>query len=238
MRKSVLVSIILISVASVGLIGSTTSKLNLKNQKSETVSSQEEILAKPVSLELKEEVATAPEIKIEEEKKIESKVKKLPVGYHANDLTEKSNLNVTEMENVLKDAPRGTLAKYAKYFVDAEEKYSVNAFALAAIAAQESAWGTSDRAINQNNLTGYAVYNSKSRGSSFSSAGESIMLTAKLLKENYLTPGAENFNGTSIQAANKDYCLKDDSSETDYGWSKNINSIAEELEKIYYDKFR
>lgn len=248
MKKSILVSIILIGVASVGVIGKTTSNLNLEEPKSEQVAVQEEILVKPIPVEPTQEVKAMPEPvaevkpevkkEVKVEKKAEPKVEKLPVGYHANDLTEKSNLSVTEMKNVLENAPRGTLAKYAKYFIEAEKKYSVNAFALAALVAQESAWGTSDRALYQNNLTGYAVYNSKASGKDFDNPGESILKTAQLLKENYLTPGAENFNGTSIQAVNKDYCLTEDSSATDYDWARNINSIANDLEEIYYEQYK
>ncbi|MFR7391797.1 MAG: glucosaminidase domain-containing protein [Anaerostipes hadrus] len=45
----------------------------------------------------------------------------------------------------------------AKAYVKAEEKYHVNAVFLMGIAAHESAWGTSRRAREDNNLTGYGV---------------------------------------------------------------------------------
>ena len=178
-----------------------------------------------------EKAEVKPEPKVD--KKVEKKIEKLPVGYYSNDLTRKSNVNTLEMKEVLENAPRRTLAKYAKDFVEAEQAYGINAFVLAAIVAEESGWGTSELAKSQNNLTGFAVYNSKTRGSSFSSGGESIMLTAKLLKENYLTPNANNYHGRSIQAVNKDYCLNEAGTKTDYNWSRNIDSIANDLEEIY-----
>ena len=174
-------------------------------------------------------------VPIKSKETIEIKDKK-PVGYHFENIGEPSNIEEHELKEVLENAPNDNLAKYAKDIVKAEKFYSVNAFALSAIIAQESGWGRSHRAKTQNNLTGYAVYNSNASGKDFDSAGDSILATAKLLKENYLTPEAENFNGTSITGVNIDYCLTEDSSRTDYNWSKDIHSIAIGLEEIYYER--
>ena len=147
-------------------------------------------------------------------------------SFDSHNVTLKSNATLSHMQRALK----GThLYDYSGAFVDAEIKYGVNAFFIAAIAAQESSWGNSDRAQNQNNLTGHAVYDSLSRGSYFNSGYESIMCTAKLLKENYLTIGGANYNGLSVVDVNENYCLLNDRKTTDYQWSKDVSNIANDL---------
>lgn len=137
-----------------------------------------------------------------------------------------SNATLEHMQRALS----GTgLYQDCQSFIDAEKTYGVNAFFIAAIAAQESGWGTSDRAIYQNNLTGHAVYNSSARGTYFNSRYESIMDTAELLKNEYLTPGGSYYNGHSIVDVNKKYCFLEDKITIDYNWSLKIAEIAEDL---------
>lgn len=148
------------------------------------------------------------------------------VSFNENDVTKTSNTTENHMKRALKDTG---LYKDSYYFVKAEEEYGVNAYFLAAICANESSWGNSSRAINQNNLTGYAVYSRNARGATFSSSEESIMTTAKLLKENYLTPDAICFNGYSVVDVNKKYCFLQDQKTIDYDWSKTVTRIAKDL---------
>ena len=137
-----------------------------------------------------------------------------------------SNATLEHMQRALS----GTgLYQDCQSFIDAEKTYGVNAFFIAAIAAQESGWGTSERAIYQNNLTGHAVYNSGARGTYFNSRYESIMNTAELLKNEYLTPGGSCYNGNSIVDVNKKYCFLEDKITIDYNWSLKIAEIAEDL---------
>lgn len=145
-----------------------------------------------------------------------------------------NHLNALEVSGAtdvhMRRALKGTaLESVANSFVRAEEKFGINAFLIAAIAAQESGWGTSARSKYQNNLTGYAVYSSDAKGSTFSSWDESIMSTAELLKKEYLTPGGHSFNGYRVEDINKRYCLKEDGVTVDYDWCRNIISIAYDL---------
>ena len=150
-------------------------------------------------------------------------------------ITEFDEFNLTELSQAtelhMKHALTGTaLEKVAGTFVRAEETYGVNAYFLAAIAAQESSWGTSDRAKYQNNLTGHAVYDNGSKGSTFSSWSDSILETARLLKEEYLTPSGKYFNGFSTVNVNANYCFYQDRKTVDYNWSISVNSIAKSLQ--------
>lgn len=93
-----------------------------------------------------------------------------------------------------------------------------------ALTAEESRWGTSNRARTQNNLSGYAVYSASAKGASFGSKGESIMATAKLIGEEYINPNGQYYNGSSIASVNIRYCPNDGGQ-----WSSNITQIAYEL---------
>ena len=162
---------------------------------------------------------------LEEARQRIAKIKSRVSFNHLNAL-EVSGSTYTHMKRALKGT---ALESVANSFVRAEEKFGINAFLIAAIAAQESGWGTSARSKYQNNLTGYAVYSSDAKGSTFSSWDESIMSTAELLKKEYLTPGGHSFNGYRVEDINKRYCLKEDGITVDYDWCRNIISIAYDL---------
>lgn len=146
--------------------------------------------------------------------------------FNPENVTHKSNATINHMNKALKGTE---LQKISHAFVEAEEKYGINAYFLAALAAQESSWGNSQRAIYQKNITGFAVYNNLSRGSNFSNWYECLMYTAKTLKENYLTQGGIHYNGVSTKGINTMYCFLQDGKTVDYKWSENINSIAKSL---------
>lgn len=158
------------------------------------------------------------------------------VNVNFDNLTELSYINEKELKDVLKIVKGGEgLASYASYFVEAERKYKVNAIFLTALAAQESGWGKYP-AGNGTNITGYAVYNSYSEGTTFKDGvRENILETARLLSEDYLSKDGINFNGTSIEAVNKKYCLKQDMKTIDYNWSKKIRSIGNDIKDTYHE---
>lgn len=147
-----------------------------------------------------------------------------PVSYNSSNLLSPSGAN----ERKLSIALKGTgLEGLESAYVTAEKEYGVNAIFLCALTAEESAWGTSNRAVNQNNMSGFEVYSDDSIGAYFNSKYESIMVTARLLKEYYLTPEGEHFNGYDIYSVNIKY------SQSLGTWAENISSIAYSLvEKI------
>ena len=87
----------------------------------------------------------------------------------------------------------------------------------------------SDRAKNDNNLSGYAVYNNSAKGAKFDTKHDSIMATAKLLRDYYLTPDGECFNGYSVVDVNKKYCFLQDGETIDFNWATQVTSIAKDL---------
>ena len=144
--------------------------------------------------------------------------------FNQYNLRELSNLNLQQIYNILEGTDLQTISSTYLYL---EEACQVNAFFLIALSAHESGWGTSYRALNQNNLTGFAVYSDEAEGGHFNSWSESLAYTANLLDKEYLTEGGKYFNGYGIEEVNIRYCLKDD--EPDFNWSKSITSICYEL---------
>lgn len=93
-------------------------------------------------------------------------------------------------------------------FVDAEQTHHVNAIFLAAIAAQESTWGTSPFARNRNNLFGFGSYDGATGKNTvyFDSKRQCIDKVAKAIKRDYLSPNGEHYNGATPNGINKKYC--------------------------------
>lgn len=129
----------------------------------------------------------------------------------------------------LRRALKGTaLESLADAFITAEHDTGVNAFFLAALVANESGWGTSTRALTQNNLTGHSVFSNYSRGTTFSSKEECILQTATEIRDNYLNPNGEYYNGVSLSAINKKYSQIAPGTPNPL-WYNNISSIARDL---------
>lgn len=147
----------------------------------------------------------------------EKEITKSEIFFDENNVLTKSNVSLKDLALILRDTG---LEGLEEYYLLSEESLGINALFLAALTAHESAWGESERCIEQNNLSGYAVYSPSSKGRSFKSKGESILETAKLLKENYLTNGASYFKGYSVKDINSSYC------PSDYTWSKSIIEIS------------
>lgn len=106
----------------------------------------------------------------------------------------------------LKYALAGTnMESLAGAFIKAEKEYGVNAIALAGIAAHESAWGSSRRARVDNNLTGFGVYSTSSRGINGRTKEDNILATARCLATRYAEPGQRYFHGSGLLGVNKSY---------------------------------
>lgn len=168
---------------------------------------------------------------IEKEKQnLEQKYKELndkyqkelePVSYNSSNLLSLSNATISKLRVGLK----GTgLEGLESSYLEAESTYGINAIFLVALTAEESGWGKSNRARTQNNLSGHAVYSASATGTTFGSKHESIMATAKLIKEDYLSVNGKYYNGVSAYSVNLRYCPDDGAN-----WSNNITTIADEL---------
>ena len=165
------------------------------------------------------------------EKELKSKTDKLNsmmknVSYNPYDIGSKSNATTYHLRKAFKGTKMQGLESA---FVKAEKDYGVNAIFLAGLVANESGWNDSKRAKDgSNNITGHAVYTDVSRGSYFNSKEECVLSTAKLLKNDYINPKGEHYNGNDIWGINKKYSINKDKS-INWKWSEDINSIANDL---------
>ena len=151
------------------------------------------------------------------QKKIESDRKKMVV-FNANDITELSNANYEQILEML----NGTnLVKVAGTFLEAEQEYGINAIALMSIASLESSYGNSCRALEDNNLTGYAVYTDLSAGRNFSSWEKCIFETAKLISSDYINSKGKWHTGTGKNL----YDINDNYSKNSR-WASQIEQIG------------
>lgn len=141
---------------------------------------------------------------------------KKSIVFDPMNLLKKSNLTKDKAKKILKGT---ALEDCSDYFIECEEKYGVNAIGVMAITVHESAWGTSRRAQEDHNLTGYGVYSDSAKGINAPSKEENLLMTAKLLKESYLTRSGSHYKGTSLMAVNESYCTSGD-------WAINVTTHA------------
>lgn len=135
--------------------------------------------------------------------------------------------DVSSISNITVDDAKKMLSGTALYpeavaFVKAERIHHVNAVFLMGIAAHESAWGTSRRAKEDNNLTGYGVYSDSAKGINKKSKEEGLLATAETLHERYLTKGGSYYKGTSVADVNYHYCVGDE-------WAGAVTKYAYQL---------
>lgn len=142
-----------------------------------------------------------------------------PVVFNPYDLTVKSYATVPQMRKMLKGSEMVTLAPV---FVKAEHKYGVNAVGLASIAALESAWGTSRRAREDHNLTGFGVNTDDSEGINASSDQGNIMRTACWLEKSYLAQDGVYHMGNGLPEINRHYSAS-------YEWAWKVEHCAQQM---------
>lgn len=168
----------------------------------------------------------------------ESNNRKNNVHFNPDNLLSVSNITVDELIAIFNIKEKPYMVELCEAFVDAEVTYGVNAIFLAGLVAQES-WWAEIPAGDGDNVTGMGVFNPGYKGHTYGgSRYMNIMATAEQIKNNYLTPGGEFYNGLSTAAVNVRYCLKAFSHETDYEWSSNINHIATDLNYVYHTQVK
>lgn len=134
----------------------------------------------------------------------------------SDDLSSLSYLTPELLETGLKY----DLKPLAATFIEAEEKYNVNAIALAAIAALESGWGRYQ--FKDNNLFGFG-------NKEFDSAEECILYVAQFIQENYLSPDGRYYGGgTKLKHINKAW-------NGSQHWLTEVKSIAEDIKQEVLD---
>ena len=149
--------------------------------------------------------------KINSQKKLQqSTAKYVVVSINTKNIFEPSNVTT----GTLKKALEGTnLEELAPAFVKAEKKYGINAIAMTSIAALESGWGKSKRAVNDNNLTGLGVYSNSAKGINANTKEKNILMTAERLSTHYSKAGQMYYNGTGFDGVNRKY-----SASKTWGW--------------------
>lgn len=193
----------------------------------EALSEVQEISSENVEKEnniLEEENLEEVEVLEEVEDIVEEEVLK-EVHFNSQNVLEISNVTEEQLYRALEGT---ALYELTPIYIEAEQLYGVNALFIVSLTAQESAWGTSDRAVYDNNLTGFGVYSASSEGINAQSKRDNILKTTAWLKEAYLSETGDYFNGHSIRSINKSYCL-DEYENPDYHWSNNITSIGFDL---------
>lgn len=126
-----------------------------------------------------------------------------------------SGLTAAELEAGL----LGELKPYAKDFIAAERETGVNAVFLAAVAALESGWNTSEVAERKNNLFGWSAATGYA---SFEGKEACIAEIAACIKSLYLTPDGAYFNGYTVEAVNVRY-------NGNEHWEKTVKQIMQEI---------
>lgn len=133
------------------------------------------------------------------------------------DLRKPSNISIQQADELLKGTK---LEGLGKAYVEAEIKYRVNALYLISHSALESGWGTSNLAVNKNNLFGISAYDGDAydSGSNFSSKEECILWIAEYISKEYLKKDGEHYNGPTLKGMNVKYA-------SDKEWSDKIAQI-------------
>ena len=120
------------------------------------------------------------------------------------DLRTKSNLTENDYNELLKNT---NLKSIGSALVKAENEYDINGLYLMGLCCLESAYGTSNFAINRNNLVGWNANDENPNNASyFNSFEDCILKVAQKLQENYLNENGCYFNGYSARAIDLKYC--------------------------------
>lgn len=106
------------------------------------------------------------------------------------------------------------LKPYAEAFVQAQEKYAIDAVFLAAVAAEESGYGRYK--INTNNVFGYGR-------KAFASVPECIDYVASKLRDNYLSENGCYYKGCSV--SDIAVCYNNGATY----WINNVSAIMHEI---------
>lgn len=141
-----------------------------------------------------------------------------------SDLRVASNVTSEEVDKMLEGTK---LHGLGSAFVEAEQKYGVNALYMMGLACLESGFGNSAFAQKRNNLYGWnAVDSNPNNASSFTSKKEATLYVASKLQSNYLTEGGAYYEGYSARAVDVHYCT--DKAHAD----KIVNIVNSLLQKL------
>ena len=156
--------------------------------------------------------------------------------FDANNLQVKSNINAIQLEEAINKIKKdNNLKGLGTAFIDAENKYNVNAIILASIACLESGYGTSKLAIEKNNLFGLdaplSATGTDNYGSGYKSKEDCIDYAGHRIGKQYLELDPKASwryceGKKDIYTVGAKWCEVK-------GWSDKVISIANRIEKKY-----
>ncbi|MDP4103590.1 MAG: Ig-like domain-containing protein [Bacillota bacterium] len=117
----------------------------------------------------------------------------------------------------------------AQAFIDAQNKYGVNAQYLVAHAIWETGWGGSQIYAYKHNLFGYGAYDTNPFNGAyyFPTDADSINFEAYIVRKNYLDPTGKYYSGSNLKGMNVYYA-------SDQNWVNGIANLMEEIKPFNY----
>lgn len=146
--------------------------------------------------------------------------------YLSLNLMKPANITANDIVNFfnLKNQSNSPLKNYAQSFIDAQNRYGVNAQYLVAHAIWETGWGGSDLIGYKNNLYGYGAYDACpfTCGYYFGSVPDSIFRVAYQVRVDYLNETGTYYQGPNLIGMNANYA-------TDQNWKNGIANLMQSM---------
>ncbi len=145
--------------------------------------------------------------------------------YQVLDLRKAGHMTAQAIDDFIRQAnPSSPLVGQGAAFLEAQEKYGVNAHYLAAHAILESNWGMSDIARDKHNLFGFQAYDDSPYDSAayFPGFRESILYVAYYVRVNYLDASGRYYTSSNLKGMNTYYA-------TDPDWAEKIASVMQRM---------
>lgn len=171
---------------------------------------------------------------INKEKPINKQTEFTAKSYQELDLRLPSKITAKDIDDyIAKYHPDSPLVGHGKDYIEAEEKYGVNALAMAAKDILESGYGKSEIAYRKHNLAGLRAYDKDPflYAKYLPSYKDSIFYVASYIRENYLEEKGKYYNGTTLTDVNTMYC-------TDKAWSSKIASIMQRIKPFTAEYYK
>ncbi|NHM30023.1 Ig-like domain-containing protein [Neobacillus terrae] len=156
--------------------------------------------------------------------------------YLLEDLMKPSNITATDIVNFFNlKSPNSPLKNYAQSFIDAQNKYGVNAQYLVAHAIWETGWGGSDLRTYKHNLYGYGAYDMCpfTCGYYFPTGPDSINNVAYQVRVDYLNENGSYYSSTygpTLTGMNVRYA-------TDQNWKNGIANLMASIKPYDYSYY-
>ncbi|MDI3328306.1 MAG: SH3 domain-containing protein [Alicyclobacillaceae bacterium] len=155
--------------------------------------------------------------------------------YENLDLRTAAPVSAEDIDRFIRaNQPDSPLVGLGKVFIEAQNRYGVNAQYLAAHAILESGWGWSSIALDKHNLFGYQAYDwdPYNSAAAFASYEDCIRFIAYFVRTQYLDPEGRWYGGSpTLLGMNVHYA-------TDPDWAEKIASIMERMRPYRGEDYR